>query len=157
MTRTIRIDRTKQGPGHHLGRDWFVAARHELRVIDFYRNLGSTFFGAVVSTCGVAAAPSGSQRRPDSCPTLVTVLGELDLSNTPTLRACFASIDGRIDVDCSGLDFVDAQGLGVFASTQARADAHFVFVDPSRTLSRLLRLTGLDENLEIRSTVLPAR
>src|SRR6478752_6423399 len=92
MTRTIHSDRAKQGPDRHRGRDCFVAARHEQRVIDFYRNLGSTFFGAVVSTCGLHASPSASQRRPDSCPTLVTVLGELDHSNTPILRTCFASI-----------------------------------------------------------------
>jgi adenylate kinase len=156
MTPAIHISKTK-GLDRHVGRDRFATARDEQRVNDFYRSVGSTFFGAVVSTCGVHAAPSGSQTRPDSCPTLVTVLGELDLSTAPILRACFASIDGPIDVDCSGLEFVDAQGLGVLASTSARADASFVFVDPSRSLLRLLRVTGLDANLEIRSTASPAR
>jgi len=141
----------------HLGRDGFGPASHEQRVVDFYRSLGSTFFGAVVSTCGVHAAPAGSQRRPDSCPTMVTVLGDLDLANAPLLRACFASIDGHIDVECSGLGFVDSEGLGVLASTQARTDANFVFVEPSRSLVRLLRATGLDASLEIRSAASLAR
>lgn len=151
MARVIHIGKAKQGPARHPGRDRFVAGRHEQRVIDFYRSLGSTFFGAVVSTFGVHAASSGS------CPTLVTVVGELDLSNAPVLRECFTRIRGNVEVDCSGLEFVDASGLGVFASTRARADANFVFVDPNRSLVRLLRITGLYASLEIRSTELPAR
>jgi anti-anti-sigma factor len=155
MTRAIDVDKNKLDPDR--GPDRFAAARDEQRVIDFYRSPGSTFFGAVVSTCAVHAAPPGLQRRADSCPTLVTLVGELDLSTAPVLRACFASIRGPVDIDCSGLEFVSAQGLGVFASTQARADADFVFVDPSRLLIRLFRVTGLDASLEIRTTALPPR
>jgi anti-anti-sigma factor len=139
------------------GRDRCEPARHEPRVVDFYRSLGSTFFGAVVSTCGVHAASTGSQRRPDSCPTTVTVVGDLDLANAPVLRACFASVDGHVDVECSGLGFVDREGLGVLTSTQARTDADFVFVEPSRSLVRLLRATGLDASLEFRPAALPVR
>lgn len=157
MPRAIHVDKAKEGPERPLGRDRFVAARHEQRVIDFYRSPGSTIFGAVVSICGVHAVSSGSQRRPDSCPTLVTLVGELDLATAPLLRECLTRIDGHIDVDCSGLEFVGAEGLGIFASTQARADDNFVFVDPSRSLVRLLRITGLDASLKIRSTTLPAR
>lgn len=157
MTRVVRIDKAKAVHDRHLGRDRFGPARHEQRVVDFYRSLGPTFFGAVVSTCGVHAAGTGSQRRPDSCPTMVTVLGDLDLANAPLLRACFASLDGHIDVECSGLESVDSEGLRVFASTQARTNARFVFVEPSRSLVRRLRATGLDSSLEIRPAALPAR
>jgi anti-anti-sigma regulatory factor len=146
-----------RGLDRGLGRDRFVPPSHEQRVVDFYRSLGSTFFGAVVSTCGFDAAPQGSQRRPGSCPTLVTVLGTLDSSNASILRACFAGIDGHIDVDCSGLELVDTEGLGAFVSTQSRPDADFVFVDPSDSLLRLLRSAGLYASLAIRSTALPDR
>ena len=156
-TRTIRIDKAKEGRVRDVGRDRSLTARHEQRVIDFYHSLDSTFFGAVISNCGLHGPPAGSRHRPDTCPTLVTVLGDLDLSNAPLLRACFACIDGHIHVDCSGLESIDPEGLGVLASTQARADAHFVFVDPNRSLLTLLRATGLDASLEIRSTALPTR
>jgi anti-anti-sigma regulatory factor len=143
ITRAIQFDRAEQGRDRHFGRDRFTAACHEQRVIDFYRNLGPSFFGAIVSICSVRSAPSGSQRAPDSCPTLVTVLGELDVSTAPILRACFGGIDGHVDVDCSGLEHVDTEGLEVLASTQARVDANFVFVDPRRSLLMLFGATGL--------------
>jgi len=128
---------------------------HEQRVVDFYRSIGSPLFAAVVSACGTNAPP----RSPDcwpvmpSRPTVVTLLGELDLSTVPLLRQCFAHIDGDIDVDCSGLDQVDSRGLGILVSASERcahADAKFVLVDPTSALLRLLRITGLDTRVEIR-------
>jgi anti-anti-sigma factor len=121
---------------------------HEQRVIDFYRTVGSPYFGAVVSACDINSS------------TVVTLLGELDISTVPLLRQCFAHIEGDIDVDCSGLDYVDVQGLGIFVSASARcarADAEFVLVEPTSALSRLLRITGLDTRLEIRSDSTLAR
>jgi anti-anti-sigma factor len=135
----------------------FVTAPGERRVVDFYRSLDSAFFGAVVSTRGVDAGTSDSRCEPGPYLTFVTLLGELDLATAPLVRECFARIGGNIEVDCSGLEFVDAQGLGVFASTQARMDANFVFVDPTCSLLRLLRITGLDASLEVRSNGLMVR
>ena len=128
----------------------------EQRVIDFYRTIGSPYFGAVVSACDINAAPSSSSSWPriEPRPTVVTLLGELDVSTVPLLRQCFAHIEGDIDVDCSGLDYVDVQGLGIFVSAGARcerADAKFVLVEPTVALLRLLRITGLDKRLEVRS------
>ena len=80
-------------------------------------------------------------------PTLVTLLGELDLSPGAVLRECFARIDGSIEVDCSGLDFVDAEGLGIFVTAQAqcqRTHAAFVLLEPTRSLLKLHRITALD-------------
>jgi anti-anti-sigma factor len=134
----------------------FVTAPRDRRVVDFYRSLDSACFGAVVSTPGVDARTSDS-RDPDPCLTFVTLLGELDLATAPLLRECFALIGGSVEVDCSGLEFVDAEGLGVFASTQARKDANFVFVDPTCSLLRLLRITGLDASLDVRSNGLLVR
>jgi hypothetical protein len=90
--------------------------RAERRVVGFYRSIGLPFFGAVVSTCSSHEPATGSYRRPEPepCPTSVTLLGELDASTAPLLRECFARIEGDIEVDCSGLDFVDAHGLRDF-------------------------------------------
>ena len=83
-------------------------------------------------------------------PTVVHVSGELDVATAPRLRACLASIDGDIIIDCSGLEFVDAAGLSVFVSCRSRcerAGAKFVLEEPSELLIRVLCITGLRESL----------
>jgi anti-sigma B factor antagonist len=54
---------------------------------------------------------------------------------------------GDVELDCSGLTFLDASGLRVILAAhracQAR-DAMLTIVDPSRCVVRLLALTGLD-------------
>jgi anti-anti-sigma factor len=133
-----------------------VAGTNEQRVADFYCSVGPPFFGAVVSTWSRANGPP----EVEPAPVLVTLVGELDISTAPLLRACFAHIDGDAEVDCSGLDFVDARGLGVFVSARARGDephGRFVLVEPARCLSRLLRITGLDATFEIRRGATPVR
>ena len=131
-------------------------------VVEFYRSIGSPFFGAVVSSCGIHAGmpDSFSAAEAEPRPTLVTLLGELDLSTGAVLRECFARIDGSIEVDCSGLDFVDAEGLGIFVTAEARCQrthAAFVLVEPTRSLLKLLRITGLDARLEVRLNAAPSR
>ena len=86
----------------------------EQRVIDFYRTIGSPYFGAVVSAWDINTSTSGSSCWPgmEPRPTLVTLVGELDVSTVPLLRQCFAHIEGDIDVDCSGLDYVDVARFG---------------------------------------------
>jgi anti-anti-sigma factor len=140
----------------------FLTRTDEPRVVEFYRSIGSPFFGAVVSRCGVHARmpDSFSAAEAEARPTLVTLLGELDLSTGPVLRECFARIDGSIEVDCSGLDFVDAQGLGIFVTAHARCQrthATFVLVEPTRSLLKLLRITDLDARLDVRFNAGPPR
>jgi anti-sigma B factor antagonist len=118
------------------------------RVIDFYRSTGPSCFGAVVST-----RRSGSGRpESESARTLVTIVGELDVFTAPLLRDCLDRIDGDVDVDCSGLEFVDARGLAVLASARARCGSErtLALIEPAPYLLRLLRITGLDATLEVR-------
>jgi anti-anti-sigma factor len=133
-----------------------VPGRHdEPRVADFSRSVGPPFFGAVVSTWSSATGWPGME----PAPALVTLLGELDVSTAPLLHDCLARIDGDVEVDCSGLDFVDAQGLAAFVAAHARCapSGRFVLVAPTSFLSRLLRITGLDATLEIRCDAAPTR
>jgi anti-anti-sigma factor len=154
-----QIDKVTNREDRGVGEVLLRTETGEQRVIDFYRTIGSPYFGAVVSACDMNASTSRSSCWPgmEPRPTVVTLLGELNISTVPLLRQCFAHIEGDIDVDCSGLDYVDAQGLGIFVSASARcarADAKFVLVEPSGALSRLLQITGLDTRLEVRSSVL---
>ena len=97
--------------------------------------------------------------RVEGCePTVVTLVGELDLATGPALRNRLARIDGDIEVDCSRLAFIDAIGLGVFVSAKKRCDRRgwkFVLVEPSPLLLRLLEITGLDASLHVRSARVP--
>jgi anti-anti-sigma factor len=125
-----------------------VVGTPEQRVMDFYRSIGTPFFGAVVSTCSSARGRTESE----PAPVLVTLVGELDLSTAPLLRDCFTRVEGDVEVDCSGLDSVDGQGLAVIVAARARSepDGSFVLVEPATCLLKLLRITGLDATFEIR-------
>jgi anti-anti-sigma regulatory factor len=143
MTSAIGIDEVTGRSDRRFGYGRFDEPGHEQSVVDFYRSLSSTFFAAVVSSC-VHGPACRSRSAPDPCPTLVTLLGELDLSTAPVLGECFARLSGSIEVDCSGLDDVVEEGLGLFASAVERTDAHFVFLDPNSSLSKMTRITGRD-------------
>ena len=123
----------------------------EPRVIDFYRSITSPFFGAVVSRRDDEVPASGRRGSQDR-PTLVTLVGELDLATAPLLDECLTDIVGDIHLDCSGLDFVGAPGMDCLLAAHARtqqAGARLVIVEPPPSLLRLLRLAGADPYLEI--------
>src|SRR5579862_7268552 len=80
-------------------------------------------------------------------PDRVRLVGELDLMGAPKLRACLARLACDIEVDCSGLTFIDAAGLGAFVEAHHACDARGVkllLVDPPACMKRLLFLTELD-------------
>jgi anti-sigma B factor antagonist len=86
----------------------------------------------------------------------LTLVGELDLSNAPTLEASLAAaIDSgkKVVFDLSGLEFLDSTGLALIVGMLGRSDAErFSFVPSrSRNVRRLLSLTGLDERMVIDS------
>jgi anti-anti-sigma factor len=76
--------------------------------------------------------------------------GELDASEVARVRACLAGVDGDVELDCSGLSFIDAAGLGLLVELDAECrarDAKLLVINPSRCVIRLLELTGLDSVL----------
>jgi anti-anti-sigma factor len=73
--------------------------------------------------------------------------GELDIAGVGALRALLAGVDGDIEIDCSGLTFIDCAGLTVLQDTQRAcetAGVRLLLIGPSRCLTRLLDLFGLD-------------
>src|SRR4051794_23098977 len=86
----------------------------------------------------------------------VKLRGELDISTAPRLEEDLrrAEADGPavIMVDLSGLDFMDSTGLRLLISADLRAreaGRRLVLVQGNEMVQRVLRLTRLDERLEI--------
>ncbi|MFD0684514.1 STAS domain-containing protein [Actinomadura fibrosa] len=88
---------------------------------------------------------------------VVTVEGELDVYTAPRLEAYLAEALGLrtpplVALEVSALRFCDSAGLNAFLRGWKRAQAlggRLVLVGPTGRLTSLLRITGLDQNLDI--------
>lgn len=81
------------------------------------------------------------------------LVGELDLLGAPALRTLLAGVEGDIELDCSGLTFIDSSGLAILEETQRACKekgVNFCLVDPSRCVMRLLDLVSLTGFFDIR-------
>ena len=88
-----------------------------------------------------------------SSPAVVRLHGELDLAGVPRLLSALACLDGDVELDCSGVDFIDAAGLGAFVRAHRQCSARgaqLVVVDPSALVVRLMQMVELDTELHIR-------
>jgi anti-anti-sigma factor len=88
-------------------------------------------------------------------PAIVRLTGELDLAGVPRLRSALAGLDGDVELDCSGLEFIDAAGLRAFQLAHeacAERGCKLVLRDPSSAVSRLLQIVRLDTVFLIRGT-----
>jgi anti-anti-sigma factor len=86
-------------------------------------------------------------------PAVVRLVGEMDLASAPRLESVLAGLDGDVELDCSGLDFIDVAGLRAFQKAQeccAARGCTLVLGDRSPAVDRLLGIVGLD-------TVIPVR
>jgi anti-sigma B factor antagonist len=85
---------------------------------------------------------------------IVTVAGELDISNAGTLEATVASITAerpeRLIFDLSGLRFMDSAGIAVLLAAARKVDTVHLR-DPSPAVRRVVELTGLTDVLSIES------
>jgi anti-anti-sigma factor len=84
----------------------------------------------------------------------VTIRGELDLATADrTVRFVTDVIDqhhGIVSADLSGLTFCDACGLGALVRIAAHAEhagRTFEMTGPSRAITRIMSITGLDDRL----------
>ena len=86
-------------------------------------------------------------------PTVVKLLGELDLSTAPELEACLEGLgaDGAdVRLDLSGLSFCDSSGISamVTASKQVRKrGGHLSIASPQPAVRSVLEITGLFDYL----------
>jgi anti-sigma B factor antagonist len=85
---------------------------------------------------------------------VVTVSGELDISNAGALEATVASVSEqrpeRLIFDLSGLRFMDSAGIAILIGAAASIDSVQVR-HPSPAVRRVLELAGLGDVLSIES------
>ncbi len=90
-----------------------------------------------------------------------SIVGEVDASTSQTVAQALAVVpdggrrSGRIVVETSGVSFIDSSGLRVLIELSERATAlgaRVVLASPSRSMSRLIELTGLDEMFDVDPT-----
>jgi anti-anti-sigma factor len=89
----------------------------------------------------------------DGEPGVFKLIGELDLATAPGLEARVEGVDGAVELECSGLTFVDSNGLRVLLAihTACRArGAKLTILNPSSRVTQLLELTKLDAELDLR-------
>jgi anti-sigma B factor antagonist len=80
--------------------------------------------------------------------------GEFDVANAPELAAAIGDLaaeDGPVDVDMSGVTFMDSAGLHALVGGARSLDgnARIVLVDPPSRVVRLMDILGLVRMREI--------
>jgi anti-sigma B factor antagonist len=91
---------------------------------------------------------------------VVAVSGEVDMYTAPQLKQCLLDlIDGgarKVVVDLSAVSFIDSTALGVLIGGVRRlhgAGGAMALVVTSRSVERVLSITGLDRVFSINATV----
>jgi anti-anti-sigma factor len=81
------------------------------------------------------------------------LVGELDIAGVPPLRAMLTDADRYVELDCSGLTFIDCSGLRVLQEMRLACDdagGNLCLIAPPRCLTKLLQLAGFDGFFDIR-------
>ncbi|MCW3068850.1 MAG: anti-anti-sigma factor [Solirubrobacterales bacterium] len=98
-----------------------------------------------------AEALISTQSDPAGVP-IITVSGDLDLSNAGALEATVSSIaadqPAQLVFDLSALRFMDSAGIAVLLGAAAKVDAVHLR-NPSPAVRRVVELTGLTDVLTI--------
>lgn len=89
---------------------------------------------------------------------VVSVAGEVDVSNAPELRAALDEVlEGGatgVEVDLSEVPYIDSTGIGVLVGVAHRAHDKGVGLHvshPQRNVARVLDLLGVGRELDVRA------
>lgn len=100
----------------------------------------------------------GSDAR-DGCAVL-TVGGEVDLGTAGELSdaaiAAMQEISPRLVMDLTGVSFMDSTGLKVLLAVHKRAElagGRLVLVNPTRSVAKVIAVTGLDQTFHVADSV----
>lgn len=87
----------------------------------------------------------------------VAVFGEVDAASAPELEACLAAAAGagcaELELDFSGLGFIDSSGLSVLVAAHKQlreSGIQLVIASPPLPARRIFDISGLDQVLTIR-------
>lgn len=84
----------------------------------------------------------------------IAVSGEIDAHTAPRVTDAIEAFDGPVlDLDMSGVNFVDSSGLRVLVQAHQRlagAGRELRLVAASPAVKRLLEISGVDEYLDVR-------
>ena len=114
---------------------------------------------------GLALHRTGFHAYPDTTDgtVLIRLEGELDMASAPRLgRILHEALDGgaaTVALDLTGLTFLDSTGIRVLFSAHRRAAAQgcaFILRSPTRSVLKVLRLTGVERLMVIEPALLPA-
>lgn len=90
-----------------------------------------------------------------TCSRLV-LTGELDIYSAPRLDEALVALEEEqrpaVVLDLSSLEFMDSSGLRLIVRAHARAERdgrHVTVVQGPETVARVLRLTGVDRELDV--------
>lgn len=88
--------------------------------------------------------------------TLVTVVGEVDVSNAGELREAVDSAlevaPAAVSVDLAGVSYIDSTGIGVLVGAATRAQeagVAFSVARPQANVKRVLGLLGVERQLNV--------
>jgi len=85
-------------------------------------------------------------------PTILMLAGELDVAGVDQLLGAVQACGRDIELDCSGLEFIDAAGVGAFVRAHhlcAERGGHLAVRNPSRLTQRVLSLVQLDAFFDV--------
>ena len=87
---------------------------------------------------------------------VVRLRGELDVGSAPALRTALQHLANdvrQVDVDASGLEFIDSTGLGLLVALHRRVKESggtgVRILSPHERVMRVLSITSLDTLLEV--------
>jgi anti-sigma B factor antagonist len=85
---------------------------------------------------------------------VVALQGDIDIATVKQLERCFGHLLGdscsAMTLDMARVTFVDSSGLQAFIKVAKEVGTlNFLLKDPSETVSKLIRLTGLQDILRI--------
>lgn len=91
---------------------------------------------------------------------VVAVGGEVDLETASQLGDhaldALREVSPHVALDLTGVSFMDSTGLKVLLTVSRRAElagGSFALVGPTRTVRKILSLTGLDQNFTVVESV----
>ena len=85
-------------------------------------------------------------------PGIVALAGRLDAAESPRAQAALDVVDGIVDLDCTGLEYISSAGLGVLLKTQKRllaANGKLRLTGVNRHLQDIFMYSGFDQIIEI--------